>query len=79
MTYISRMIPHIHTDITTMKQEIWTDLSHLYCKYDRSHQKTAFREVIKEISHLITKDKWPTAHKRIARTNSKTTPLTRTL
>ena len=72
---ISRILPEIHTDITTTKQEIWTDLSHLYYKYDHPHHKTAFREVIKEISQLITENRWPTAHKRIYRTNNKTTPL----
>jgi len=71
--YISRILPDIHTDITTTKQEIWTDLSHLYYKYDNPHQKQAFREVIKEISRTINEDRWPTAHKRIYRNNNKTT------
>jgi hypothetical protein len=70
---ISRILPEIHTDITATKQEIWTDLSHLYYKYDNPHQKTAFREVIKEISQTINEGRWPTAHKRIYRTN-KITP-----
>jgi len=78
VTYISRLLPDIHTDITTTKQEIWTDLSHLYYKYDHPHQKTAFREVIKETSHTINEGRWPTAHKRIYRTNNKATPLQRT-
>ena len=77
-TYRSSLLPDIHTDITTTKQEIWTDLSHLYYKYDHPHHKTAFREVIKEISQLITENRWPTAHKRIYRTNNRTTPLQRT-
>jgi hypothetical protein len=63
------MLPDIHTDITTTKQEIRTDLSHLHYKHDHPHHKTAFREVIKEISPTITENRWPTAHKSIYRTN----------
>lgn len=76
--HISRILPDIHTDITTTKQEIWTDLSRLYYKYDDPHHKTAFREVIKEISQTINEDGWPTAYKRIYRTNNRTTHLQRT-
>jgi len=72
------MLPDIHTDITTTKQEIRTDPSHLHHKHDHPHHKTASREVIKEISHTITEGRWPTAYKRIYRTNNKTTPLQRT-
>jgi hypothetical protein len=72
---LSRILPEIHTDITATKQEIWTDLSRLYYKYDNPHQKTAFREVIKEISQTITEDRWPTAYKRIYRNNKTTIPL----
>jgi hypothetical protein len=76
--HISRILPNIHTDITTTKQEIWTDLSHLYYKYDNPHQKTAFREVLKEISRTINEDGWPTAYKRIYRTKNKATLYPRT-
>lgn len=69
-TNISRLLPDVHTDISTMKQEIWTDLSHLYYKYDHPTQKTAFREVLKELSRSINDDRWPTAYKRIYRTNN---------
>jgi hypothetical protein len=48
---ISKTLPGTRTDITTTKKEIWTDLSHLYYKYDNPRHKTAFRQVIKEISH----------------------------
>ena len=75
---ISRMLPDTHTDITTMKEEIWADLSRLYYKYDYDLQKRAFREVIKEISQTINEDGWPTAYKRIYRTNNRTTLLQRT-
>jgi hypothetical protein len=75
--YIIKILPDIHTDITTTKQEIWTDLSRLYYKYDDPYHKTAFREVIKEISQTINEDGWPTAYKRIYR-NNRTTTLQRT-
>jgi len=76
-TYISKILPDIHTDITTTKQEIRTDPSHLHHKHDHPHHKTALREAIKEISHTINEDRWPTAHKHIYH-NNKTTPLPRT-
>jgi hypothetical protein len=60
---LSRILPEIHTDIAATKQP---------------QHKTAFREVIKEISQTINEDRWPTAHKRIYRSNNRTTPLQRT-
>lgn len=71
---ISRMLPETHSDITTMKQDVWTDLSHLYYKYDHDFQKRAFREVMKEMSEMITEGKWAKAYRRMYR-NNKTTPL----
>ena len=72
---ISRMLPETHSDITAMKEEIWADLSRLYYKYDHPHQKTAFREVIKEISQTINEDGWPTAYKRIYRATRQLTTV----
>ena len=57
------MLPDIHTDITT-KQEIRTDPSHLHHKHDHPNHKTAFREIIKEISLTINEDRWPTSDTR---------------
>jgi hypothetical protein len=76
-TNISRMLPDIHPEITTTKQEIRTDPSHLHHKHDNPHHKTAFHEVIKEISHTITEDRWTTAYKRIYDSNIRTTLLHR--
>ena len=71
---ISRLLPETNSDIATMKQDVWTDLSHLYYKYDHDFQKRAFREVMKEMSEMITEGKWAKAYRRIYR-NNKTTPL----
>lgn len=71
---ISRMLPETHTDITTMKQDVWADLADLYYKYDYDFQKRAFREVMKEMSKMISEGKWPKAYKRMYR-NNKITPL----
>ena len=69
VTQVSRIIPYPQSDATTMKEGVWTDLSALYYKYDHDIQKRAFREVMKEMSQIISDERWPTAYKRIYRSN----------
>jgi len=74
VTHISRIIPYTPADATAMKEDVWTDLSALYYKYDHDIQKRAFREVMKEMSQFLSEERWPTAYKRIYRSN-KTPPF----
>ena len=69
VTQASKIIPYPQTDATSMKEGVWADLSALYYKYDHDVQKRAFREVMREISQIITEERWPTAYKRIYRSN----------
>ena len=68
---ITKIFPLIDVDITEIKEEVWTDLSKIYYKYEDENQKRAFREVIKEISEKIQKDKWDTVYKKIYRQEQK--------
>jgi len=76
--YLSRIFPNAPPDIDVMKNEIWTDLSVLYYKYDYDFQKRAFREVLVEMSDKISEGKWATIYKRIYR-NNKVMSFPRTL
>ncbi len=67
--HVSRIFPNTRPDIETVKNEIWTDLSALYYKYDYDFQKRAFREVLIEMSDRISEGKWSTIYKRIYRNN----------
>jgi hypothetical protein len=77
--YMSRIFPNTPPNIETMKNEIWTDLSALYYKYDYDFQKRAFREVLTEMSDKIYEGKWSTIYKRIYRNNNKIMSFPRTL
>jgi hypothetical protein len=66
---VSRLFPNTPPDIETVKNEIWTDLSVLYYKYDYDFQKRAFREVLIEMSDKISEGKWSTIYKRMYRNN----------
>lgn len=76
--YISRIFPNTPPDIETVKNEIWTDLSALYYKYDYDFQKRAFREVLVEMSDKISDGKWSTIYKRMYRNNNKAMSFPRT-
>ena len=77
--YILRIFPNTPPDIEIVKNEIWTDLSALYYKYDYDFQKRAFREVLVEMSDKIADGKWATIYKRIYRNNNKAMSFPRTL
>lgn len=53
-----KFIPNADCKIHEMKKEVWADLSAVYYKYEDMLQKKAFREVIYEISEIISNDKW---------------------
>jgi hypothetical protein len=64
---ISKIIPSQDVDIDEVKEEVWTDLSRIYYKYEDEAQKKAFRDIMKEISEKIQDDKWETVYKKIYR------------
>lgn len=68
---IASILPPIKTDLDEVKDEVWTDLSRIYYKYDTEDQKRAFREVLKEIAEKIEDDQWPTVYKKIYREERK--------
>ena len=49
------------------KTEVWKELSLVYYKYEDSHQKRAFREVLSEISESITDGNWGTVYNKLYR------------
>jgi len=54
-------------DMEDMKQEVWSDLSRLYYKYEDDEQKKAFREVMHEISEKIDEGKWDVIYNKLRR------------
>ena len=74
VTQASKIIPYPPSDAPSMQEGVWADLSVLYYKYDQDIQKRAFREVMKEMTQIISEERWPTAYKKIYRSN-KTTPF----
>jgi hypothetical protein len=64
---LSKLLPSTETNLQDIKDEVWVDLSALYYKYEDSDQKRAFREVVREISDKITKDRWQTVYKKFYR------------
>ncbi len=68
---IASILPPIETDLDEVKDEVWTDLSRIYYKYDSEDQKRAFREVLEEIADKINDDRWPTVYKKIYREERK--------
>jgi hypothetical protein len=64
---ISKILPSLEVDPNEVKDEVWTDLSRIYYKYEDETQKKAFRDIMKEISEKIQDDKWETVYKKIYR------------
>jgi len=62
---ISMIIPSTDVEIDEIKDEVWSDLSKIYYKYEDETQKRAFREVMREISEKIQEDKWETVYRKI--------------
>jgi len=64
---ISMIIPSTDVEIDEIKDEVWSDLSKIYYKYEDETQKRAFREVMKEIAEKITDDRWASVYRKIYR------------
>lgn len=67
---IINIIPANKTDLEEMKREVWTDLSHVYYKYDVKGQKKAFREVAQEIAEKIAEGKWNNIYQKLYRSEN---------
>jgi tRNA A37 methylthiotransferase MiaB len=68
---IAKLFPSIDVDLEEVKDEVWTDLSRIYYKYEDEAQKRAFREVMREIAEKMQGDRWETVYKKIYREEQK--------
>ncbi len=62
---IDQILPSGEVELTEIKEEIWTDLSALYYKYEDKDQKKAFREVMYDICEKINDDKWDSVYRKL--------------
>ena len=72
-----RVIPSNEINIATLKQDVWSDLSTVYYKYEGDDQKQAFREIMSEISERLNEGKWNNVYKKLHMINKRTTKLQR--
>ena len=68
---IEKIYPSSDVPLDEIKDEVWTDLSRIYYKYEDEAQKRAFREVMKEIAEKMQGDRWETVYKKIYREEQK--------
>ena len=68
---IGKIFPLTQVDLEEVKDEVWSDLSRIYYKYEDEAQKKAFREVLREIADKMQDDKWETVYKKIYREEQK--------
>ena len=60
-------IPNRPIFLQEVKTEVWKELSLIYYKYEDSHQKRAFREVISEISECLNNGNWGSVYNKLYR------------
>jgi hypothetical protein len=65
--FIRDVIPNRPIFLQEVKTEVWKEISQVYYKYEDSHQKRAFREVISEISESINDGNWGTVYNKLYR------------
>ncbi len=68
---IDQILPPSEVELDTIKEEIWSDLSSLYYKYEDEEQKKAFREVMYDICERISQGKWDSVYKKLYRAEQK--------
>jgi len=68
---IDQILPPSEVELNTIKEEIWTDLSALYYKYEDEEQKKAFREVMQDICEKISQGKWDAVYGKLYRAEQK--------
>lgn len=71
--FFSWVLPSNTISIETLKQDVWSDLSAVYYKYEDNHQKQAFREILFEISARLNEDKWNKVYKKLHIINQRNT------
>jgi len=62
---IVSILPPKEIDLDEVKDEVWTELSRLYYKYEDESQKRAFREVMQEIGEKLSEGKWNTVYHKL--------------
>ncbi len=65
--FIRDAIPSHPVFLQEVKSEVWKELSQIYYKYEDSHQKRTFREVLSEISVSINDGNWGTVYGKLYR------------
>ena len=75
--FFSRVLPSNTISIEALKQDVWSDLSAVYPKYEDDYQKRAFREILFEISERLNEDKWNNIYKKLHITNRRNSLLHR--
>lgn len=73
--FLIRVIPSNKISIATLKQDVWSDLSIVYYKYEDDNQKQAFREIMSEISERLNEGKWDNVYKKLHMMNQCTSKL----
>lgn len=62
---IQKILPPVTIDLDEVKDEVWTDLSRIYYKYEDESQKRAFREIMKEIASKLDNGEWQVIYRKI--------------
>jgi hypothetical protein len=75
--FLIRVIPSNKISIATLKQDVWSDLSTVYYKYEDDDQKQAFREIMSEISERLNEGKWDNVYKKLHMINQRASKLQR--
>ena len=68
---IDQILPPSEVELETIKEEIWTDLSALYYKYEDEEQKKAFRAVMQDICEKLSQDKWDAVYRKLYKAEQK--------
>lgn len=68
---IDQILPPSDVELEAIKDEVWSDLSALYYKYEDEVQKKAFRKVMQDICDKMSQGKWDSVYKRLYRAEQK--------
>ena len=74
MDCVSRIVSPVDVDSKYWKDEVWTDLSRVYYKYESVEQKRAFREVMHEMLEKVSEGHWESIYKKLYRIEQRKTP-----
>lgn len=68
---IDQILTPSDVELEAIKEEVWSDLSALYYKYEDEVQKKAFRKVMQDICDKMSQGKWDSVYKRLYRAEQK--------